>query len=494
MINDTSPVEKYFNYIKDENHLQILSEKTAYDLNLDLLFFKLDQTFSKIGQQYFYSKFRLLENKSDQYFTKYVDYFAKNDIEKNQVAKQLSKLNQDKDYHLIDLISEDISVNERYYNYARLATLALTMIVISSFFVPKVLVFLIPLFFINFYYHYNNKAYVQYYKLVISRLSASIKTANNISKFSQFTEEFNFININKLSKIIGFSEVEQALVKNEYLLVIWSAIEFYRISFNTEIFGFRKKVKILKDSKEDLLKLVKFIGKIDTAITISEIKLNYKTCEPIFINKKEIKTENIYHPFIDNCVKNNLMISDKSLVLTGSNMSGKTTFMRCMTINSLFAQNFNLCFADSFECPKMQILTSISIQDNIEENKSYYLEEVMRIKTFLEKRDTFALILIDEIFSGTNTKERIAISKAVLSALNKDEKNLVVITTHDLEIAQFLEANNFELYYFDEDITLNKISFPYILNKGISQKTNAIKILEMYNYSDEIIKNARELL
>lgn len=494
MINDSNPVEKYFNFIKDKNHLQVLSEKTAYDLNLDLLFFKLNKTFSKIGQQYFYTKFRILEDKSEENLNKYADYFLKNSIEKIQVSKELSKINREQDYHLIDLISEEIAVNQSYYNYAVLATIAFIMVVISGVFVSKVFVFLIPILCINFYYHYSNKNYVEYYKLIISRLGITIRTAENISKFSQFRDEFNLINIKKLKKIIGFSEKEQLLIKHEFLIIFWLLIELFRITFNTEIFSFRKKVRILRNSKEELLKLLEFIGKIDTAITISEIKSHYKTCEPTFSTKKEIKTENIYHPFIDDCVKNNLEVLNKSLVLTGSNMSGKTTFMRCLAINSLFAQNFNFSFSDTFESPKMQILTSISIQDNIEENKSYYLEEVMRIKTFLEKRDTFALILIDEIFSGTNTKERIAISKAVLSALNNDGRNLVFITTHDLEIAQFLEQNNFELYYFDENITSNNITFPYVLNKGISQKTNAIKILELYDYSDEIIKNARELL
>ena len=92
MINDSSPVEKYFNYIKDKNHLQVLSEKTSNDLNLDLLFFKLNKTFSKIGQQYFYTKFRILEHESDENLNNYADYFLKNSIEKIQISKELSKI------------------------------------------------------------------------------------------------------------------------------------------------------------------------------------------------------------------------------------------------------------------------------------------------------------------------------------------------------------------------------------------------------------------
>ena len=117
----------------------------------------------------------------------------------------------------------------------------------------------------------------------------------------------------------------------------------------------------------------------------------------------------------------------------------------------------------------------------------------MRIKKFLEDRNQFALILIDEIFKGTNTKERIAISKSVLQNLN-NEKNIVFVTTHDLEIAMFLKDNNYELFYFDEEVNNNQLSFPYKLKNGINEKTNAIRILEMYDYPKNIVENAKNLV
>lgn len=174
-------------------------------------------------------------------------------------------------------------------------------------------------------------------------------------------------------------------------------------------------------------------------------------------------------------------------------MSGKTSFMRSVAINVVFAQNFGFCFADFYSGPKMKIYSSISVHDDISENKSYYLEEVLRIKKFLEDRNQFALILIDEIFKGTNTKERIAISKSVLQNLN-NEKNIVFVTTHDLEIAMFLKDNNYELFYFDEEVNNNQLSFPYKLKNGINEKTNAIRILEMYDYPKNIVENAKNLV
>ena len=489
---DLENLRKYFDYTSEQKNENFISDETSQDLELEFVFIKLDSTFSKIGKQYFYSKFRTFEN-SENEFEEYKNHFTKNENDKHFVIKQLSNINNKKDFEIIDLLREEISTNEKYYKYAQFSIISVFLIVICSFFVQKVLLILIPFFVGNLIVHYLNKNYVDYYNGIIFRLQNSLAIAKKVSKITALKTQYEKINLTKIEKNIRFANFESAIVTNEYLSVLWILTEIFRVAFVLEIFSFRKKVKILKSSKSELLKVFEFIGKVDTSITLLNIQEKYKTCKPNFVNNKQINFQNIYHPFIENCVKNSLELDNKSIIITGSNMSGKTSFVRNIAINVLFAQNFGFCFADSFSAPKMKIFSSISIHDDTSENKSYYLEEVLRIKTFLEDRNDFALILIDEIFKGTNTKERIAISKAVLENLN-NEKNIVFVTTHDLEIAQFLKNKNYELYYFDEEVDKNHLSFPYKLKLGINNKTNAIKILEMYNYSEKIIENAKKLV
>lgn len=488
---DLNSIKKYYLFKRNDKEVfQDIPDETAEDLNLDLLFFKLDRTKSKIGKQYFYSKFRLITESRDSFSDHYTMYFERNNT--SLAEKELEKLNKIRDYEIIELIENDVFINRKYLNYAKLSLILLFVILICGVFVKQFLMLTIPLFFVNAYYHYANKNYVEYYNTIISRLYTSISVASNISRTPELAEEYKAINLKKLVRTIRSSNIAEQLAKNEFLVVFWFLLEILRITFNLEIFGFSRKVTILNTSKNNLLKVYEYIGKIDTAINLCKIRNEYPVCSPVFKDQKAIQVEEIYHPLIDDCVRNDLSISNVGIVLTGSNMSGKTSFMRSLAVNAIAAQAFGFCFANRYEAPFMRILTSISIQDDINENKSYYLEEVLRIKGFLEETG-YNLILIDEIFKGTGTKERIAISKAVLKAINSC-RNLVCITTHDLEIAYFLKENNYDLYYFSEEIHKDKLQFTYILNKGVNQKPNAIRILEMYEYPQQIIEEAYKLL
>ena len=486
-------LNKYFDYLKKtKKDIGFLSEKTVADLEIELLFNKLNNCNSKIGEQYFFALLKVNKNFNLLKINSLYQYFKNNEKDRLQVNKELQKINNIRDYDIIDLIEQEIFINDKYYKYAQFSLFSTILIILSSFFIPKMVLLLIPFFIGNLIFHYLNKNFVEYYNSIIFRLQTILSVSEKLKQIPILKNELDKINTKKIKNNLAFAYFEKALVTNEYLSILWVVIEIFKIIFLVEIFTFRKKAEILNNSKEELLKLYEAIGFIDTSINVFEIRKNYKTCEPIFVDNKEIRINNIYHPFIENCIENSFELKDKSMVITGSNMSGKTSFMRKIATNTIFAQNFGFCFADYFSIPRVQILSSISVNDDISENKSYYLEEVLRIKDFLKERTGFSLILIDEIFKGTNTKERIAISKAVLQNLNTSE-NIVFITTHDLEIANFLRNQHYDLYYFDEDIKENELYFPYQLKRGINNKTNAIKILEMYDYPKNIVNLANKL-
>lgn len=174
-------------------------------------------------------------------------------------------------------------------------------------------------------------------------------------------------------------------------------------------------------------------------------------------------------------------------------MSGKSTFLRTVTINSLLAQTIYTCFADEFTIPLLKQFSSIRIDDNLFEGKSYYLQEVTIMAFLLEQVNAphQNLFVLDEVFKGTNTVERIASAKAILSYLNRNE-NIVVVSTHDLELAQML-AEEYDLFHFTESVENNKLHFDHIIKAGPLKTKNAIKILELANYPADITKEARQL-
>jgi DNA mismatch repair ATPase MutS len=171
-------------------------------------------------------------------------------------------------------------------------------------------------------------------------------------------------------------------------------------------------------------------------------------------------------------------------------MSGKTSFIRTIGINVITGLTINTCFAEHFLMPVMRVFSAIRISDDLMNDKSYYFEEVLTIKSMIDESEnkTGNLFLLDEIFKGTNTVERISAGKAVLSSLTKNG-NIVFVSTHDIELADLLE-DEFELYHFSEKVNNQTVDFDYKLKDGKLTNRNAIRILEINNYPEEIIKEA----
>ena len=209
--------------------------------------------------------------------------------------------------------------------------------------------------------------------------------------------------------------------------------------------------------------------------SVSSLRSGLNTySKPDFHNQEfNLIAKGIYHPLIPDCIKNDINTSGKSVLLTGSNMSGKTTFIRTIGINLITALNLNTCFADSIQLPFMNLLSAIRISDDLMNDKSYYFEEVATIKNIIENshNESYSLILLDEIFKGTNTVERISAGKAVLSYLSK-KNNLIFVSTHDIELADLLK-NEFNLFHFNESIENDKVSFE--LEKGM-KGMNAVRV------------------
>ena len=174
-------------------------------------------------------------------------------------------------------------------------------------------------------------------------------------------------------------------------------------------------------------------------------------------------------------------------------MSGKTSFIRTIGINTITGQTINTCFADEFSLSKMNIFSAIRISDDLMNDKSYYFEEVLTIKSMIDNsaNGKTNLFLLDEIFKGTNTIERISAGKAVLSAISK-ENNIVFVSTHDIELADLLK-NEYELYHFSEIVDHKSVDFDYKLKEGKLKDRNAIRILQINDYPEELIQEAIEI-
>jgi DNA mismatch repair ATPase MutS len=237
------------------------------------------------------------------------------------------------------------------------------------------------------------------------------------------------------------------------------------------------------------------IGTLGMALSVASWRSSLKNyCTPIVIDdKKLINVENMVHPLLVNCVPNSLTLKGVSMLPTGSNMSGKTTFMRAIGLNVLFAQTLNTVLASKYEAPFMNIRTAIRFSDDITESSSYYLTEVKQAKKLLEDSEQKApmLFIIDELFKGTNTVERIAAAKAILTYLNRTN-HFVLVSTHDIELTKLLEKERYDMYYFQESIIENIHTFTYKPNAGIMTERNTLRLLEINDYPNIVTDLAKE--
>jgi len=174
-------------------------------------------------------------------------------------------------------------------------------------------------------------------------------------------------------------------------------------------------------------------------------------------------------------------------------MSGKTTFIKTLGVNFILAQTLNFCLAEKMSIPKLIVKTSIKRNEELEDGKSYFFVEIEAIKYFIDlaQGNNNYLYLIDEIFRGTNTVERLASSTAVLKHLAVN--NRVFVTTHDIELQEMLQ-NTFMMYQFSEQVEDGKFFFNYKIHHGPCTSGNAIKLLEIMNYPKSVVEEANSIV
>jgi hypothetical protein len=491
---DFNNIDFYFKNKDQSSSYQVIADNTINDIDFQKLFSFVDRTTSKVGQQYLYNKLLIINrhpNFEEQ--ENVINYFESNEEIKNSVRKELSVLNSENAYYLAHLFLNRLVNPPKWFGIIKLLSLLAIICAIGSLFTVKFLIVLVPIFGLNTILHYILKKYNYMYSNSMPQLAKLRKCVkkilqNEIPIGSTDDVQKSFKKLQKINLSIFILESNNS---SEFALVIWALIEYIKILFLIEPIFVFKILKRLDQSKSDIQNLFEYVGKIDSALSISALRKSspYFCIPTISTSRTDLSFGKIYHPLVSNCISNSLIVDHKSILLTGSNMSGKTTFIRSIAISTIFGQTINTCFADNYKMWPMKIFSSIRISDNVSESKSFYFQEVKTIKEMINccEMEHSNLYLLDELFKGTNTIERIAAGKAVLSYMSK--ANIVFVSTHDIELTGLLKGG-YELYHFSEVIQNDEVHFDYMLKTGSLKTRNAIKILEMNGFPQGVINEA----
>jgi hypothetical protein len=220
--------------------------------------------------------------------------------------------------------------------------------------------------------------------------------------------------------------------------------------------------------------------------------LNPTTTFPIFSGhdqgrRSPFRVAAIGHPLIaeDIRVCNDFEISaiGEVALITGSNMSGKSSFLRTLGVNLCLAFSGSPVCAAAMETRVFRLFTSITLSDSVVDGISYFYAEVRRLKRLLDELQRVdevpLFFLIDEIFRGTNNRERLIGSRAYVRAM-AGHNGVGVISTHDLELTKLPdEVSRLVNYHFKEHLAGDKMVFDYQLRPGPSPSTNALRIMQL---------------
>ncbi|MCF7885250.1 MAG: hypothetical protein K9M80_02040 [Candidatus Marinimicrobia bacterium] len=489
-------ISLYHKLTKDNNPKKLVDETTWQDLNMDAIFAKIDRNISTVGSQYLYNLLHCYENdlkdlnkNSQQY-----NFFLKNKKSREKILKILYKLRHNNAHYIPTLIYQDLPARPTYYFLFYLSSATMLISTVMIFFNPIFLFVFMGLalmnLLINFFYGRKITGFIVDISYLSTLLKVGIKLSNTNIALPQIRVLKKLRNFSiALHKKMGWLVINSAQL-NELAA---AAVEYLNYFCLFNIIAFMHSIKTIRINQDKLARIYEVIGSLDTNIAIaSYLKSLPSYCYPAYNNENIIKAENIYHPLLEEPVANNFCLQNKSVLITGSNMAGKTTFMKTIGVNIILARSIGICLAENADLPQLLIKSSIRRSDEINANKSYYFKEIEAIHKFMtfSSQSEEYLFLIDEIFRGTNTIERLAASTSVLRYLSQN--SMVFVTTHDIELQKLL-STNFEMYHFCEIVRNNKHFFDYTIKSGPTSSRNAIKLLELKGYPQKIIKEANEL-
>ncbi|MBL8962112.1 MAG: hypothetical protein JNJ98_19780 [Gemmatimonadetes bacterium] len=270
--------------------------------------------------------------------------------------------------------------------------------------------------------------------------------------------------------------------------------EFLNLAFLLDVNGFYSVARRLDRDREMIRRAFLAIGRIDMAISLASVRVSTTWTRPAPGSPRTLRVQGLVHPLVAEPVGTDAVIADRSWLVTGSNMSGKSTFLRALGVGAVMAQSLGMVFARRWEGPSVRVLTSIGRSDAVAEGTSYYLAEVERIKVLLDAAAAAdpCLFLLDELYRGTNTPERVAAALAVLEHLDR-APHVVVVATHDLELLHWL-AGRYESWHFREEVTSGGLTFDYRLRPGGSSTRNALALLEVMGYPAPLVARSREVV
>ncbi len=492
-----------------------LDARTWTDLDMDGVFAALDRTESTLGQHALYHRLRTAP--VAQHLEAFEALVGRLDADRRvreRAQLALSRLRDPQGYDLWWLAREDSIETQPWYVLFPLLTAATVLLGMLAVAFPATTPAFIGIFLVNVAIRYSTDR----------RLVALAGAFRQIAPLVTTAESLRFLDGEDIRPLVGAIQAETpslrrlkaiarwiggdplmlpmgagplAIMTNDILTAVY---EYLNLAFLFDGTGVYVGVRHLRAHRASLLRVIAAVGEVDAAISTASFRAGrHDWTRPRFRQPgAPAELADIRHPLLLDAVPNTVSLGPgRGLLITGSNMSGKSTFLRTIGTTVVLAQTLNTCLASAYDAPVFDVRSCIGRSDDLAGGKSYYVAEVEALLELIRASagSTAHLFLVDELFRGTNAVERIAAGQAVLLELLADSvppnPHVVIAATHDGELVGLL-PDRYAAFHFGDAVGPEGLTFDHRLRPGPATTRNAIALLRIHGAPPDLVRRATE--
>ncbi|WP_051227083.1 MutS-related protein [Butyrivibrio sp. MC2013] len=494
-----------------------IDDITWNDLSLDDLYKRVCYCHSGAGQEYLYHLLRSPSQTDDfEDFEEKIAVFSADPDFRDRASLLFKRIGSGKKYSVYDYLDK---LEEAAVPGVAGSVIGLVLLILSVFgmFINFGLFFVLAIIILSYqiisYFAGKSKIapYLSTFGYILRLLDGGERLVNyKDERLSLMGESIR----EDLDKMKGFRKGSFILMTFEGLTgggdFISILINYFCMVTHADLIKFSLMFRDVRHNYDRIDHMITVMGRIESYISISYFRESLKQgyCIPVFDNgvlpahsadhaadardmiAVSFKGEGLYHPCLRDAVKNSID-TDKGVLITGSNASGKSTFLKTVAVAALMAQSLHTVTGDSYHAPVYRIYSSMALRDDMTGGDSYYMAEIKSLYRILSAAKTDGpriLCLVDEVLRGTNTVERIAASSVILKSLI--HRNIQCFAaTHDIELTELL-VDIYDNYHFEGLFEGDDIRFTYKIGRGPATNRNAIRLLGEVGYDDDIVKAA----
>ena len=490
-----------------------LDDRAWADLDMDEVFVELDRTTSTLGQHALYHRLRSAPAEHLEEFDALTERLRTEAPLRERAQAALSRLRDPQGYDIWWLGRSDALEPQPLYQLFPLLTAVTLSLALGAVFWHFLVVAFVLMVVVNLAVRYA----------IDERTTAFTRSVRQLAPLIASAESLRFVDDEAHRVLTGAMTAEAGSLRRLKLISRWTngnplmlafdsnwlalaasdvieiVYEYLNSAFLLDATGVHFAMKDLAAHRQALLRVVAAAGEVDAAIAVASFRAgSERWTRPRFSASGSLaEFADVCHPLLDAPVPNSIELpAGRGVLVTGSNMSGKSTFLRTIGVNVVLAQTIATSLASRYVAPRFTIRSCIGRSDDLTGGKSYYLAEVEALLGLVQASDGSdpCLFLLDEMFRGTNASERIAAGEAVLRELVAPPSapakvHVALAATHDGELVELLD-DVYEPWHFGDAVGAEGLEFDHRLRQGPATTRNAIALLRLSGAPPPLVDRA----